>query len=199
MIAHHLYSGGKDSSLSAMMMDSLGHELKLVTATFGTTEGWKVAEDSAEQLSYDHEVLKLPEKDLNKCVELILEKNRSRYGIQKAHELALESLASKEEVQVISDGTRRDDVTPNLSRSQTQSLEDRHDIEYVRPLEGVGYKTINRVSEESFVIEKEESSRAERPDYEMEIREYMANNYGEDKVEEIFPESHLQSRVLGWK
>ncbi len=199
MIAHHLYSGGKDSSLSAMMMDSLGHELKLVTATFGTTEGWKVAEDSAEQLGYDHEVLKLPEKDLNKCVELILEKNRSRYGIQKAHELALESLASKEEVQVISDGTRRDDVTPNLSRSQTQSLEDRHDIEYVRPLEGVGYKTINRVSEESFVIEKEESSRAERPDYEMEIREYMANNYGEDKVEEIFPESHLQSRVLGWK
>lgn len=199
MIAHHLYSGGKDSSLSAMMMDSLGHELKLVTATFGTTEGWKVAEDSAEQLGYDHEVLRLPEKDLNKCVELILEKNRSRYGIQKAHELALESLASKEEVQVISDGTRRDDVTPNLSRSQTQSLEDRHDIEYVRPLEGVGYKTINRVSEESFVIEKEESSRAERPDYEMEIRDYMANNYGEDKVEEIFPESHLQSRVLGWK
>lgn len=199
MLAHHLYSAGKDSALAAVIMDSLGHDLKLVTATFGTTEGWKVAAESAESMGFEHEVLKLSEKDLNECVDLILEKDRSRYGIQRAHEIALEELAAKEDVDVISDGTRRDDVTPDMSMSQTQSLEDRFDIEYVRPLNGLGYKTINRISDEFFILEKKESSRAERPDYEMEIRDYMAKNYGEEKVQEIFPESHLQSRVLSWK
>ncbi len=198
MLAHHLFSGGKDSSLSAYIMDNMGHDLRMVTATFGITEGWKVASDSADKLGYDHEVLELPVSKLKECVDLILDKGRSRHGIQKAHEVALEELASKDQVNVVSDGTRRDDVTPDMSRSKTQSLEDRHGVEYVRPLSGIGYKTINRVSEDVFEFEKEESSRAERPDYEMEIREFMAREYGEDKVKEIFPESHLQSCVLGW-
>ncbi|WP_456367942.1 DUF7411 family protein [Thermococcus sp.] len=197
MKVYHLYSGGKDSSLAAWILMRLGYEVRLVTVTFGTLEGWKFARETAERLGFEHEVLRLPRRLLEKAAEMAVEDGRPGRAIQFLHEKALEAIASRREVTRISDGTRRDDRVPYLDLPKARSLEDRFGVAYIRPLLGIGYRTVNELVQKLFEVEIRESEELEKSDYEVELR-HLLRELGIDPLS-IFPKSHYQSRVLGWK
>ncbi len=197
MLVHHLYSGGKDSSLAAWMLTRLGYDVELVTVSFGLLDNWRFARETAEKLGFDHKVLYLPREMLEKAAEMAMEDGHPNNAIQFIHERALEALASLPEVERVSDGTRRDDRVPILDLPKARSLEDRFNVAYIRPLLGLGYKTIKELTERLFVIEMGESEYLEKGDYEVELR-HLLREKGIDPLG-IFPKSHYQSRVMGWK
>ncbi|WP_054841404.1 DUF7411 family protein [Thermococcus peptonophilus] len=198
MRVYHLYSGGKDSSLAAWILTRIGYEVKLVTVTFGMLDNWKYAEETARRLGFKHEILKLPRELLERAAEMAVEDGRPGRAIQFIHEKALEALASKPDVERVSDGTRRDDRVPYLDLSKARSLEDRFGgVAYIRPLLGLGYRTINELVGRLFEVEIRESEELEKSDYEVELR-HLLRERGIDPLS-IFPRKHYQSRVLGWK
>jgi predicted subunit of tRNA(5-methylaminomethyl-2-thiouridylate) methyltransferase len=197
VIVHHLYSGGKDSSLAAWILTRMGYEVRLVTVNFGILDSWKYAKETAERLGFEHQVLYLPQDIIERAAEMALHDSHPNNAIQFIHEKALEALASRPEVERISDGTRRDDRVPYLDLPKTRSLEDRFNVAYIRPLLGLGYKTINELVERLFEVEIGESEELEKSDYETELR-HLLRERGIDPLS-IFPKRHYQSRVLGWK
>ena len=197
MRVYHLYSGGKDSSLGAWILDRLGYDVELVTVSFGILDNWKYARETAERLGFRHRVVYLPEEILENACEIAIKDGHPNNAIQFIHERALETLASMPEVERISDGTRRDDRVPYLDLPKARSLEDRFSVAYIRPLLGLGYKTIRELTERLFVVEIRESEELEKADYEVELR-HLLRERGIDPLE-IFPKRHYQSRVLGWR
>jgi len=197
MKVHHLYSGGKDSSLAAWILSQIGYEVELVTVTFGLLDNWKYARETAERLGFKHRVLRLPLEVLEKAAEIAISDGHPNNAIQFIHERALEALASLPEVERVSDGTRRDDRVPLLDLPKARSLEDRFGVAYIRPLLGLGYKTIRELTGRLFVVEIRESEELQKADYEVELR-HLLRERGIDPLE-IFPKSHYQSRVLGWR
>ncbi len=197
MLVHHLYSGGKDSSLSAWLLTRLGYEVRLVTVSFGILDNWRFARRTAERLGFEHRVLYLPRETLEKAADMAVKDGHPNNAIQFIHERALEELASLPEVERISDGTRRDDRVPFLDLPKARSLEDRFNVAYIRPLLGLGYKTIRELTERLFVVEIRESKELEKADYEVELR-HLLRERGINPLE-IFPKRHYQSRVLGWR
>ncbi|ASJ09642.1 hypothetical protein A3L11_10520 [Thermococcus siculi] len=197
MLVHHLYSGGKDSSLAAWILTRLGYEVRLVTVSFGTLDNWRFARETAERLGFEHRVVYLPRDILERAADMAIKDGHPNNAIQFIHERALEAIASLPEVERVSDGTRRDDRVPFLDLPRARSLEDRFKVAYIRPLLGLGYKTIRELVEKLFVVEIRESEELEKSDYEVELR-HLLRERGIDPLE-IFPKSHRQSRVLGWK
>ncbi|MCD6559108.1 MAG: hypothetical protein J7K57_04455 [Palaeococcus sp.] len=197
MRVFHLYSGGKDSSLSAYILNRLNYDVRLVTVNFGVLNSWRYAKETAERLGFKHEVVFLEETILEKAMEMCIKDGHPNNAIQFIHEKALEEIAKRENVERISDGTRRDDRVPFLDQRKTRSLEDRFNVQYIRPLLGMGYKTIRELTEKLFVVEVKESEELEKSDYEVELR-HLLREKGIDPLT-IFPKRHYQSRVLGWK
>jgi len=197
MRVFHLYSGGKDSSLSAYILNRLNYDVRLVTVNFGVLNSWRYAKETAERLGFKHEVVFLEETILEKAMEMCIKDGHPNNAIQFIHERALEEIAKRENVERISDGTRRDDRVPFLDQRKTRSLEDRFNVQYIRPLLGLGYKTIRELTEKLFVVEVKESEELEKSDYEVELR-HLLREKGIDPLT-IFPKRHYQSRVLGWK
>ncbi|ASJ02506.1 hypothetical protein A3L09_04180 [Thermococcus profundus] len=197
MIVHHFYSGGKDSSLAAWILTRMGYDVELVTVNFGILDSWKYARETAERLGFEHRVLYLPTEILEKAAEMAVKDGHPNNAIQFIHEKALEALASLPEVERISDGTRRDDRVPFLDLPKARSLEDRFNVAYIRPLLGLGYKTIRELTEKLFMVEIRESEELEKSDYEVELR-YFLRKEGIDPLT-IFPKQHYQSRVMGWR
>jgi len=56
MKAAILYSGGKDSSLMAVILKRLGYHVELLTANFGVFPSWKSAARSASALGFKHRI-----------------------------------------------------------------------------------------------------------------------------------------------
>ncbi|WP_048055244.1 asparagine synthase-related protein [Pyrococcus sp. NA2] len=194
-IVYHLFSGGKDSSLAAWLLNKIGYEVRLVTITFGTLDNWKYARETARILGFEHEVIELPKSILDRAVEMCIQDGKPGRAIQYIHEKALEFVASMENVERVSDGTRRDDRVPFLDLSKARSLEDRFNVAYIRPLLGLGYKTIRELVNSIFIVEERESEKLEKSDYEVELRNALKKK-GIDPGK-IFPPRHLQSRVIG--
>jgi len=188
-----LYSGGKDSSLMAVILDKLGYDVELITINFGVFDSTIPATNSANNLGFKHKVVKLDKKILTDAVEMIIEDQFPNNGINHIHHEVIEYLA--DEYDLIADGTRREDRIPKLKQNEIQSLEDRKGVQYVN-LTGIGYKTINDTSDRLFKLQKAESDIHNSSDYEMEIR-VLLEQKGQD-INEIFPQ-HIQSRVIGWK
>ncbi len=197
MQVYHLYSGGKDSSLSAWILERMGYSVELVTVNFGILDSWKYAKETAEKLGFRHRVLYLSQDIIEKAAEIAIKDGHPNNAIQFIHERALEALASLPEVERVSDGTRRDDRVPLLDLPKSRSLEDRFNVAYIRPLLGLGYKTIRELTERLFVVEIRESEQLEKADYEVELR-HLLREEGIDLLT-IFPKSHYQSRVVGWR
>ncbi|ASJ00392.1 DUF7411 family protein [Thermococcus gorgonarius] len=197
MLVHHLYSGGKDSSLAAWILTRLGYEVELVTISFGLLDNWRYARETAETLGFRHRVVYLPGEILENAAKMAIKDGHPNNAIQFIHERALEYVASMPEVERISDGTRRDDRVPLLDLPKARSLEDRFGVAYIRPLLGLGYKTIRELTERLFVVEIRESEQLKKADYEVELR-HLLREKGIDPLT-IFPKSHYQSRVLGWR
>jgi len=189
-----LYSGGKDSTLAALFLDSF-YDVRLVTGRFGITDDWAHAEAAADRLGYAFEPVDLDRSVAEAAAELMLEDGYPRNGIQHVHEHALER-AAELDVDAVADGTRRDDRVPTVSRAQAQSLEDRHGIDYLSPLAGLGRHAVDRLAAENLQVETGPSAEIPKADYEAELRALLAADHGPDAVDSVFPD-HEQSYVRG--
>ncbi|WP_458406565.1 DUF7411 family protein [Methanobrevibacter sp.] len=193
MKAAVLYSGGKDSSFQAVMLERLGLDVELYTANFGVYDSYIPAEKSAKSLGFKHNVLEMDTEILDKTCEMILRDGFPNEGIKYIHAQTVEKLAETHDI--IADGTRRDDRTPKLNINQIKSLEDRHNVQYIN-LDSFGHKSVKLITENLFEISKEKSNRDTSSDFEVEIRE-MIDAKGANSLD-IFPE-HYQTRVIGYK
>jgi predicted subunit of tRNA(5-methylaminomethyl-2-thiouridylate) methyltransferase len=189
-----LYSGGKDSTLAALLLDSF-YDVRLVTTHFDVTDDWRHARDAAAALDYPFESVVLDRSVAEAAVERIHEDGYPRNGIQRVHEHALEVVAA-DGVDAVADGTRRDDRVPTMSRAGAQSLEDRHGVDYVAPLWGFGRGAVDRLVDATLDVRSGPSAEIEKADYEGELRALMAEQYGIDAVEAAFPD-HVQTAVRG--
>jgi hypothetical protein len=189
-----LYSGGKDSSLAALVLDRF-YDVELVTAHFGITDDWEHAERAAEALGFAFDTHELDRSVAEDAVETMRADGYPRNGIQRVHEHALEAIASRD-VDAIADGSRRDDRVPSVSRAFAQSLEDRHGVDYLSPLAGFGRGAVDRIVAETLEVESGPSEEISKADYEGELRALLADEYGRNAVGEVFPE-HEQTYVRG--
>ncbi len=190
-----LYSGGKDSSLMAFILNKLGYDVELVTVNYGIYPSWKPAAESASNLNFNHRVMMADSDTLRSAVQTILNDGFPNNGINQLHKYALELVAK--EYDVVADGTRRDDRIPKLNMNEVRSFEDRNNVEYIN-LGGFGHKSMNHLSKTLFEVKKELTSMDNNSDYEIEIRYLISEIEGESAALKIFPE-HLQSRVIGWR
>lgn len=188
-----LFSAGKDSSLSALLLEEF-YDVTLVTAHFDITDDWKHARDAAGALGFPFESVVLPAETADSAVERMYEDGFPRAGIQQVHEAALEAVA--ERFDVVADGTRRDDRVPTISRAVAQSLEDRYEVDYIAPLSGFGRAAVDRLVETHLRVESGPSEEIPKGDYETELRARIGSRWGDEAVEEIFPK-HDQTRVVG--
>lgn len=195
MKAGVLYSGGKDSSLMAVILQKLGYEVELLTVNFGVYPSFKPAAVAARNLGYQHHVLRANCELLDKAAEIILEDGFPNNGLNYLHREVLHMVAQN--YPVVADGTRRDDRTPKLDINQIRSLEDSKKVQYLN-LTGFGHKTIDDLSRKLFEIKKEQTTIRNNSDYEIEIRILIDELRGDGTALEIFPE-HIQSRVIGWR
>jgi predicted subunit of tRNA(5-methylaminomethyl-2-thiouridylate) methyltransferase len=189
-----LYSGGKDSSLAAYLLDKMGLRVRLITATFGVNDHYKFAEESARTLGFDFELLHLDKNVLREAEEIVRRDDFPRYAFTHIHKKALESASKR--YGVLSDGTRRDDKSPYLSLTDYRALEDGFGVEYLPVLRGFGHKTIDRLCSELFLFVEGESSKINKGDYEGELRTFLKQRGF--NVEENFP-THTQTRVTSWR
>ncbi|RZN69394.1 MAG: alpha hydrolase [Candidatus Methanolliviera hydrocarbonicum] len=199
-----LFSGGKDSSLSALMLSKY-FEVELLTFTFGLSQNWRSAERSAKRLGLPHKKIDFGSGVIEEATDMMIKDAFPRNGLNLVHKKALEIVANRrflstsaKEYEIIADGTRRDDISPQLTLAEVRSLEDSYGVHYVRPLLGFGRKLIDELAGRFFIVSEGENL-PERADYEGEIRCYMRENYDEEMVEKIFPSRHVHSRVLGLK
>ncbi|ENN95863.1 hypothetical protein J422_05559 [Methanocaldococcus villosus KIN24-T80] len=194
MEAYLLYSGGKDSSLAALLLKKLNYDLTLITINFGVIDSYKLAQETAKALGFRHKVIKLNREIVEKAADMVISDGYPANAINYIHKTVLETLADK--YKVLADGIRRDDRVPKLSYSEIQSLEMRKGIQYISPLMGFGHKTIKELINKFFIIEEIKSGTKLTSDYEVEIREILKEKGYNPK--DYFPE-HKQTRVLGWK
>jgi predicted subunit of tRNA(5-methylaminomethyl-2-thiouridylate) methyltransferase len=188
------YSGGKDSTLAALLLDRF-YDVTLVTARFGVTDDWRHARDAAAALAYEFDTADMDRSVAEAAVEQIREDGYPRNGIQRVHEHALETVASRD-VDAVADGTRRDDRVPSVSRAQAQSLEDRHGIDYLAPLSGLGRGAVDRLVERHLDVHEGPSETVAKADYESELRALLRDQHGDEAVRAAFPD-HVQTAVRG--
>jgi len=193
MKAFVLYSGGKDSSLTATILKRLGFDVELCTVNFGVYDSYLPAQKAAEALNFKHKVVEMDVSVLKSACEMILDDGFPNEGIKFIHRAALEFISR--DCDVIGDGIRRDDRTPKLDINQIRSLEDRFDVQYIN-LDSFGHKSIRFISQNLFNLSQEKSNKENSSDYEVEIRTWIDANGGDSS--EIFPE-HYQTRVIGYK
>ncbi|WP_241471331.1 DUF7411 family protein, partial [Natrinema salifodinae] len=86
-----LYSGGKDSTLAALLLEEF-YDVTLVTAHFGVTDDWKHARETADTVGFAFERLECDLDVAREAVERIREDGFPRNGIQHVHQHALERL-----------------------------------------------------------------------------------------------------------
>ena len=189
-----LYSGGKDSTRAALVLEDF-YDVTLVTAHFGITDDWTHARDAADELGLPFERVTLDRDVAVEAVEQLRSDGYPRNAIQTVHEHALETVAALA-FDAVADGTRRADRVPSVSRATAQSLEDRHDVDYVAPLSGFGRGAVDRLVDATLEVTVGPSEAIPRADYEGELRAVLAEREGEDAVAEVFPD-HEQTHVTG--
>jgi len=187
-----LFSGGKDSSLTAFILAKI-FEVELVTATFGLLSNWKQAEKVAELLNFPFKLLKMDEKILEETVQTIIKDGRPANGIKYIHKKVLEEIAKNS--RLVADGVRRNDRVPVLSISEIMSFEEKFKVHYIQPLMGFSRKTLDLLTEKYFLFNEYKGESFPGAEYEFEIREMIKRKYGSSKIEEIFPKDHTHSIV----
>ena len=192
-----LYSGGKDSTLAALLLEPF-YDVTVVCCTFGVTDEYQHAMDAAARVDLPAQSIELGREIAETAATQIVEDGYPRNGIQYVHEKVLEAVAEQTSFDAIADGTRRDDRVPTVGRPLAQSVEDRFDVSYLSPLAGYGRQAIDALVEELLLVESGPSDEIPKGDYETEIRALLTEKHSSELVEEVFPE-HYQSRVLNRK
>ena len=198
-----LYSGGKDSTLAALLLDPF-YDVTLVSGSFGVCDT-DPAQESATAVGFDHVTVDLDPDVAHDAVEQMHDDGYPRNGIQQVHEHAVETVAAGDwlddaddidTLAAVADGTRRDDRVPTIERPLAQSVEDRFVVDYLAPLAGVGRGAIDAMAADRLVVESGPSAEVPKADYEVELRALLRERYGASAVADVFPE-HTQSRVRG--
>ena len=194
MKARVMFSGGKDSALSAILLEPY-FDVELVTCTFSLVDVGNIACKVADELGFDHSVVELERSVLDEALEMAVEDNFPKNAINHIHSHALEKIAACGSVDMIVDGVRRDDRVPRMDISRLRSIEDRYGVHCVSPLQGFGRAAVDLMVCEHLEVEEGLSDRISKADYETELRYLIRQEYDDEKVLSIFP-AHVQSRVL---
>jgi predicted subunit of tRNA(5-methylaminomethyl-2-thiouridylate) methyltransferase len=194
MKAGVLYSGGKDSSLAAMLLGT-HYEVELNTFVFDPLRPIPALEVAAEALGYPLKKRVFKEGMVNEMADLVIAKGYPNDAINAVHLAATESLAK--EYNVVGDGTRFDDRVPMLSREAVQSLMSRTGCSYVRPLLGYPRREVDRLADRLLVVKYGETGTINNGDYEAEIQDAIRAR-GLDPAH-LFPAHHEQSLITGRK
>jgi len=194
MKAGVLYSGGKDSSLAAIMLGTY-YEVELNTFVFDPLRQIPDLEAAADALGYTLKKRVFRQGMLDEMIDLVIAKGYPNDAINAVHQAAIESLAA--EYNVVGDGTRFDDRVPMLPRDAVQSLMSRTGCSYVRPLLGYVKPEVDRLVDHLLVVQYGETGIIRNGDYEAEIRESFQAR-GLDYAS-LFPAHHDQSLVVGRK
>ncbi len=189
-----LYSGGKDSTLAALLLAEF-YDVTLTTATFEITDDWMHARESARALEFNFDRIQLDRVVAEDAAERIRTDGFPRNGIQQVHQHALETIADTD-VDAIADGTRRDDRVPTVSRAQAQSLEDRYGVDYIAPLSGFGRSAVDALVDRTLDVTAGPSEEITRADYEAELRALITEVHGPAAIADCFP-AHEQTYVTG--
>ncbi|MDO5843771.1 MAG: alpha hydrolase [Methanocorpusculum sp.] len=186
-----LYSGGKDSSLAAVLL-SRDYDVELLTFVFDENRAVPSIEAAAKELGFPFRKLTFAPGFLNECADTIIHDGHPANAIEEAHRRSL--CAAAQEYEVVADGTRRDDRVPMRTKSEVQSLEMKYGVSYMRPLLGIGKKEILRLADKFFEVVYGETGQIQNGDFESEIRAELTKR-GVDFVP-LFPVNHEQSLVI---
>ncbi|WMW23186.1 alpha hydrolase [Methanolobus mangrovi] len=189
-----LFSGGKDSSLSAILLEPF-FEVELVTCGFSLLPIGEVASETAEALGFPHRQIKPDISILEKAYDMIMQDGFPKNAINFIHKSVIEYLAADNNITFIADGIRRDDRVPVMGQPEIRSIEDRFGVHYICPLKGFGRAAVNELVKEHLVIDEGLSENVLKADYETELRELISQRHGPGKIKEIFP-THVQSHVI---
>lgn len=189
-----LYSGGKDSSLAAILLGTY-YEVELNTFVFDPLRQIPHLEAAAEALGYPLKKRVFEKGMLNEMADMVIAQGYPNDAINAVHLAAVESLAG--EYSVVGDGTRFDDRVPMLTREAVQSLGSRTGCSYVRPLLGFVRREVDRLADQLLLVTYGETGTIPNGDYEAEIRDAIRAR-GLDPAS-LFPARHEQSLVVGRK
>lgn len=189
-----LFSGGKDSSLAALLLEPFFDEIELVTFGFQGEESWTRASDAAEEIGHPHQRMIFPEEVEEKALKILLSKGFPNDALDYVHAIAVETVAK--ECEFVADGTRRDDRAPKMDWSAIRSLEDRLHVQYLRPLAGLGGKAIRAMASRYLDFEEELSEKHPASDFEVGLRYALKERHGQMEVDRIFPSNHTHTRVI---
>jgi len=194
MKATVLFSGGKDSGLTTLLLEPFFDEIELVTFSFGRDDAWKVAAGAAAELGHPHKRMVFEDGVLERGLEILMSTGYPNDALNYVHTMAVETLAKS--CEFVADGTRRDDRAPIMSYGAIRSLEDRWHVHYLRPLAGLGGKTIRAMASRYLDFEEELSEKYPASDFEVGLRYALAERYGQKEVDRIFPSKHTHTRVI---
>ncbi len=194
MKAMILFSGGKDSGLTALLLEPFFDEIELVTFSFGQDDSWKAARAAADELGHPHRTIVFEDGVMDRALEILTTTGYPNDALNYVHSIAVEALA--EECKFVADGTRRDDRAPKMDFSAIRSLEDRMHVHYLRPLAGLGVKAISAMASRYLEFIEEPSERYPASDFEIGLRYALAEKCGQNEVDKIFPKNHTHTRVI---
>jgi len=194
MKAGVLYSGGKDSSLAAMLLGTY-YEVELATFVFDPSRRIHAVEAAARAIGYPLTIRTFREGMLDEMADMVARCGYPNDAINAIHRAAVETLSS--EYKVVGDGTRFEDRVPLLTRAEVQSLGHRTGCAYVRPLLGFVRPAIDELAGRLLLVEYGETGTIRNGDYEAELRGAIRSR-GTDPAP-LFPAHHEQSLVVGRK
>jgi hypothetical protein len=194
MKAGVLYSGGKDSSLAAIMLGTY-YEVELNVFVFDPSRRIPSVDAAAQALGFPLKKRVFRKGLLNEMADLVNECGYPNDAINTVHQIAVETLST--EYQVVGDGTRFNDRVPMLTRAEVQSLGNRTGCSYIRPLLGFVKPEVDRLVDRFFEVKYGEAGTIGNGDYETEIREALSARG--INTAPLFPAHHEQSLVTGRK
>ena len=194
MKAGVLFSGGKDSSLAAILL-STWYEVELNTFLLSPDASIPDVKSAARALGFKHHIHAFREGLLSEMTDMIVKDGYPNNAIQQVHREAISRLCTI--YHVVADGTRFGDRVPLLSDDEVRSISDRFGCSYVRPLIGFPKKEIERLVSRYLIVIYGQTGEISNGDYETGIRqELISRGFC---VEEYFPPVHQQSLTTGRK
>ena len=190
MKAGVLFSGGKDSSLAAILL-SANYEVELNTFVFSPDTAIEQTEQAAAALGFPHYTRIFHPSFLDETVEIMVRCGFPGEAIQRIHREAVRVLCDRYEV--IGDGTRFGDRVPVLTDDEVRSISDGHGCSYVRPLFGYPKREVQRLAARYLVVSYGETGQIRSGDYEHEIRRELDRRGISSST--LFPRDHEQSLV----
>lgn len=192
MKAGVLFSGGKDSSLAAILL-SPWYEVELNIFLFSRNVSISDVRAAAGALGFTHHIRLFREGFLTEIADMVVKEGFPNNAIQQVHREAIRNLC--ETYDLVADGTRFGDRVPLLSDSEVRSISDRFGCSYVRPLIGFPKREVERLVSQYLTVVYGETGKISNGDYETGIRQELRERGL--LPEKYFPPAHQQSLTTG--